>query len=220
MKNSRLRGTPYNIYLSLLYLREKLKKLDVDVFVPELVDAKIDFCDLGMLWIVQGAILINFHIDKDVLSFINSSKKRYTIVFLGLVDYCDNNRNFINGHCNMLIFDSIDYNLYRIDSSGYALNSVFSTRTLDSRLRSTFNNYTLLIFDIPIQIYQENENRMSIGDPRGFCLPWSILCTEYTIKNKYYTFNNLTRLIRRYSEKILKRGEEIRCRIVNSIYYG
>lgn len=224
MQYSRIRGTPYNIYLSLLYLQNVLQKHDVDVFVPNFIDEKIQFQTLGLLWMVKNKDPYTLKIHSEFKKFLEMTRHRYVVVFLGLAYHTKDINIFNSGHCNMLIFDKKEKNIRRIEPHGKMSNPVFVIRMCDIYISDSFREYTNLSThyndSYGNQMLQERENRMTIGDPRGFCLSWSIWETEF-----YFTLKNpvnkglLTDRIRVYSNKILKVGEKIRCDIVNSLYY-
>lgn len=233
---TRFRGQPYDIYLSLLYLKS-LNLVNVDIFVPNYIDGRLSYNDLCITWESSDTNPLKINIPSSFYKLLKTSNKRFIVITLGQSTH-DNEYNITRGHLNLLIFDRVNKTIERFEPHGSVTVLYFFPFMLDTVLSRIFSTYKYLPTSktCPIvgpQNIQVNEREQKMSDPIGFCAAWVVWYIEFkfTYQTTYSSREfldmylyilrdvSLTRLIRKYSEHVLLIGEDVRNKIVNRIYY-
>lgn len=232
---TRFRGTPYHVYLSLLYLRS-LNLPNVDVFVPNYIEGKLDYNNLCITWNITNN-KPKLTVPPSFEKFINNSQHQFVVIILGQ-SLSNEHDEIISGHANLLIFDRVNKTIERFEPHGVFSPSIYLPELCDEAIFCIWTEYNYIptIISCPFigpQILQTEENEYKNSDPIGFCVAWVIWYAEFKFTYQNTTSSSrfldmylnilkdvsLTKLIRKYAEHILLIGEDIRSKIVTKMYY-
>ena len=129
---SKFKGSPYNIYLSLLYLKNK-KLNNVYIFLSQDNCDYFDFPDMGILWDTIGSKYnpLSLTPSEKLFNELNNCKYKYFICLLALI--CEE-----ESHCNVLIFDTENKILERFEPFGLYSHTDYKSESLDINLQNLF----------------------------------------------------------------------------------
>lgn len=206
------------------HVNKELEKMYNDMGI--VVNSRNEFLNFEIIWI-QNKLIFNTDFSDSMNKCIHDKNKRYIIIPLGI-------ELKEGSHANYLIYDKEKKEIERFEPNGSSmpLGFNYNNNLLDTILQNKFKSYDKDIVyvspksylpKIGFQIFDMYENKKKIGDPGGFCAPWSIWYVDMrlshdidrkslvhvllqNIKENNISFKNV---IRNYSFNIIKIRDQI-----------